>query len=99
MALKKIGFSTSHELEKIKGESEALGLISKSDTSSHVVKYFEAFENDKFYYIALEFCEGGSLAAYFQTKRNANVSMKQGEVFKFLYSICDALDELHFKHK
>uniref|UniRef100_A0A914QQK0 non-specific serine/threonine protein kinase n=1 Tax=Panagrolaimus davidi TaxID=227884 RepID=A0A914QQK0_9BILA len=78
VALKQLNFASSRELEFIKRESDALKIISESET---------------------KYCEGGSLAAYLQAKRNAKISMEPAKVLKFVYSLCDALDELHFKHK
>ena len=60
---------------------------------SHIIRLYEAFEDEKNIYTICEHAKNGTLKHYLSQKKK----LKEREAFVFVFQTCIALDYLHKK--
>ena len=81
------------DLEKILKEAEILSSIH----NDNIVKYFESFIDDKYFYIVMEYCQGLDLKKYINKykKEKNNKRINPNVIYKYIIDICKGLNEIH----
>ena len=81
---------------KQNGESEVVRNEIKTQKKlnhSHIIRLYEAFEDEKNIYMVFEYAKNGTLKQYLNQKKK----LKEKEAFVFVFQTCLALDYLHKK--
>ena len=84
-----------NEFERIKNEANFLSQFN----SKYIVKYYDSFWEEKYFYIRMELCEGLDLYKFIEShkKENSNQLINKNIVFDFLLNICLGINEIHNK--
>ena len=82
------------ELEKIKNEAKILSTLD----NSHIVKYYESFEDNSSFNIVMEYCEGLDLRKYINDHKNKLEYIDKNIIYHILSDICSGLKEIHDKN-
>ncbi len=77
------------DLERIFREMK----IIKQLNHENIVKVYDVFENNEYYFIIMDYCEGGELFDYIVKKER----LKEEEAAYFFYQIINALEYIHSK--
>ena len=88
--LEKKKITEKKDLERIFREMS----IVKNLNHPNIIKTYEIFENEKYYYIIMDYCKGGELFDYIVKKRRLN----EEETSFFFYQIINGLEYLHSKN-
>ena len=80
-------------LEKIKKEAETLSELK----SEYIVKYYESFEENNYFYIIMEYCET-DLEKLIKKCKNDKKIISEELILKYVFEICDGLREIHSKN-
>ena len=85
-----------NDLEKIIKEAEILSKIH----NENIVKYFDSFIDNKYFYIVMEYCQGLDLKKYINKykKVKGNEKINPNIIYKFIIDICKGLKEIHKKN-
>ena len=81
------------DLEQIQKEAEILSSIH----NENIVKYFESFTDNEYFYIVMEYCQGLDLKKYINKykKEKGNKRMDPNIIYKYIIDICKGLKEIH----
>ena len=90
----KLKEGNKEELEKIKNEAK---ILSKLD-NSHIVRYYESFEDNFSFNIVMEYCEGLDLRKYINDHKNKLEYIDKNIIYHILSDICSGLKEIHDKN-
>ena len=77
------------DLERIFREMK----IIKQLNHQNIVKVYEIFENNEYYFIIMDYCEGGELFDYIVKKER----LKEEETAYFFYQIINGIEYIHSK--
>ena len=70
----------------------------KSFNSDYIVKYFESFNNNNYFYIVMEYCDDSDLSVFIAEHKKNNHLIDEQKIFDITYSICLGLKEIHNKN-
>ena len=85
--LNKEKIKAKEDLERIKREIKILQLMDHPN----IIKTYKIIENDKNYYIIMEYCEGGELFNYIVEKEK----LDENEASMFFFQLINALEYIH----
>ena len=88
--LEKKKITEKKDLERIFREMS----IVKNLNHPNIIKTYEIFENEKYYYIIMDYCKGGELFDYIVKKGRLN----EEETSFFFYQIINGLEYIHSKN-
>jgi serine/threonine protein kinase len=88
--LEKKKITEKKDLERIFREMS----IVKNLNHPNIIKTYEIFDNEKYYYMIMDYCKGGELFDYIVKKRRLN----EEETSFFFYQIINGLEYLHSKN-
>ena len=88
--LEKKKITEKKDLERIFREMS----IVKTLNHPNIIKTYEIFENEKYYYIIMDYCKGGELFDYIVKKGRLN----EEETSFFFYQIINGLEYIHSKN-
>jgi serine/threonine protein kinase len=66
-------------------------IIHKKIDNTNIIKYHGYIHQEPLVYIVLDYAENGNLYSYIHKKK----ILSEGEIFKFFYQSCLAIDYLH----
>ena len=82
-----------NKIEEVKNEA----LILKQLNCEFIVKYYESFEINNFFYIIMEYCEKGNLSSLIINLKKKNKHLTENQIWKFFIQICIGLSYIHNK--
>ncbi len=88
--LEKKKITEKKDLERIFREMS----IVKNLNHPNIIKTYEIFDNEKYYYMIMDYCKGGELFDYIVKKRRLN----EEETSFFFYQIINGLEYIHSKN-
>ena len=97
-ALKKIQLIESIEgeldLDLYKNEAKLLSSIK----NGHIVKYYDSFKDNEFFYILMEYCEGLDLKQFIKEHKSKNQLIDEKTIYNIIFDICLGIKEIHQKN-
>ena len=91
--MKSIKIENTTPIEKIKKESEIL----KKLNNDNIIKYYESFEENNYFFIIMEYCET-DLKKFIESYKSENNFISESLILDFVLGICSGLKEIH-SHK
>ena len=82
---------TQEEISNVKMEAKIL----KTINSKYVVKYFDSFEENNHLNIVMEYCNGGDLGEYLESKKEKNEKINEDLVWLIFIKITLGLAAIH----
>ena len=82
---------TQEEISNVKMEAKIL----KTINSKYVVKYFDSFEENNHLNIVMEYCNGGDLGEYLESKKEKNEKISEDLVWLIFIKITLGLAAIH----
>ena len=79
------------ELETIKSEDKLL----KELNHPHIVSCFNSFHHGDYFYMLMEYCDGGDLHGHIKNLKDKNILLEEKEVTNIMAQVSDALYYCH----
>ena len=92
-AIKKIPIVDLTEEEKDFVKNEAKILSSIND--EHIVKYYDSCEDDKYFNILMEYCEGSDLKKFILDYKDKNEFIKEEIIYNIALDLCLGIKVIH----
>ena len=94
-AIKKIPLKDkgNEEINDIKNEANILSSIN----NKNIIKYYNSYQDNKSFYILMEFCNGSDLRKLINDYKKKEKSIEQNSIFNIVLSICSGIKEIHEK--
>lgn len=86
---------TSEEIEEIGDEVYILGALDHPN----VCKYYETYEDHRYLYLVMEYCEGGELFEYLANKKNGFKEARAAEIIEKLLLAINHCHENEISHR
>ena len=61
----------------------------------NIIKYYNTYINNKYYYIEMEYCFGGNLNEFIYNNNNYNGILNEIILKQFIYKLCDIMKLFH----
>ena len=92
-AMKQIIKAKVHNSETFKRELQILSIVDHP----HIVRLFEFFEDEKYYYLIMELCSGGDLLEKMKEKSRNSKTFTEKEAMVIIKQLLDAIAYCHYK--
>ena len=92
-AIKRIPIVDLNEEEKDFVKNEAKILSSIND--EHIVKYYDSCEDDKYFNILMEYCEGSELKKFILDYKDKNEFIKEEIIYNIALDLCLGIKVIH----
>ena len=89
--LKKIYIETKEEMNQTENEAKIL----KNLEHKNIVKYYESFNDNKFFFIIMEYCSNRDLKNFIEKYKSDNKFIDQSIINSIVLDICSGLKEIH----
>ena len=76
------------DLELVRTEIEILKICQHPN----IIQLYDVFENINYFYIIMEYCEGGDLFSYLEKR---NFRLPENKAAKFMHKMCAAVYYIH----
>ena len=90
-AIKKMEIRNEDKIKEMENEVEVLSNFN----SEYIVKYFDSFYDNNFFYIVMEYCGNSNLAKFIDEHKKKNDLIDENIIFSILKNICLGLKEIH----
>ena len=92
-AMKQIIKEKVNKLETFKRELQILSIVDHP----HIVRFFEFFEDEKYFYLIMELCSGGDLLDKMKEKTKNSKTFSEKEALIIIKQLLDAIAYCHHK--
>ena len=93
-AIKQIRLNDDKDLEILNNESTILSKFQ----NENIVKYYESFDENKYFNLVMEYCQGIDLKKQIDKNREENKRIDPNSLFNYIIDICNGLKEIHSKN-
>ena len=93
-AIKQIRLNDDKDIEILNNESTILSKFQ----NENIVKYYESFDENKYFNLVMEYCQGIDLKKYIDKNREENKRIDPNSLFNYIIDICNGLKEIHSKN-
>ena len=90
-ALKKIRLNNKLEEDKIKNEAKILSSIN----NEHIVKYYDSYQDEEYFYILMEYCDGMDLRELIDKHKKEDKPINENLIYNIVLDICLGIKEIH----
>jgi serine/threonine protein kinase len=93
-AIKQIPLNDDKDLEILKNEATILSSIQ----NENIVKYYDYFNENNYFNIVMEYCQGLDLKKYINKFKEEDKRIDRNSIYKYIIDICKGLKEIHSKN-